>query len=120
MVGRWRKAYFALRASPNHLSCAIALTLLATGVAASAAAQDKAAEGRSIAYRWCSSCHLVGPEDAVSDGAPTFSQIAKDPYFTSDRLRGWLAAPHEPMPDLELSRQEIDALVAYLQSLRAD
>ncbi len=120
MGGRWREAFFGFRASPEILSCAIAMALLAAGVPASAAAQDKAAEGRSIANRWCSSCHLVGPEEAVSDGAPTFSQIAKDPYFTTDRLRAWLAAPHEPMPDLELSREEIDAIVAYLQSLRAD
>jgi mono/diheme cytochrome c family protein len=35
---------------------------------------------------------------------------------TGDELRGSLAARRPPMPDLALSRQEIEDIVAYLQN----
>ncbi len=82
-----------------------------------AQAQD-AAQGRSLARQWCASCHLVEPGVAASDAAPPFATIAKDPANTSERLHGWLAAPHPPMPDLHLSGSEEDDLVAYLLSLK--
>jgi mono/diheme cytochrome c family protein len=39
---------------------------------------------------------------------------------TADEIRGWLADPHPPMPNLNLSRQEIDDILAYLESLTGD
>jgi mono/diheme cytochrome c family protein len=32
-------------------------------------------------------------------------------------VRAWLADPHPPMPNFNLSRQQIDDIVAYLDSL---
>jgi mono/diheme cytochrome c family protein len=39
---------------------------------------------------------------------------------SADEIRGWLADPHPPMPNLELSRREIEDIVAYLQSLTGE
>jgi hypothetical protein len=39
-----------------------------------------------------------------------------DRQRTGDELRGSLAARRPPMPDLALSRQEIEDIVAYLQN----
>jgi cytochrome c len=92
--------------------------LLCTLPAFGAAAQD-AEEGRDLARQWCAACHLVEPGGTVaSDVAPSFPQIARTGALTPDRLRGWLSDPHPPMPNLSLSRAEIDALIAYLQSLK--
>lgn len=82
-------------------------------------AEDVAA-GRRLAESWCSSCHLVGPGSArgVSSGAPTFAAIAGQKSTTVLSLRVFLQTPHGRMPDLHLSRDEIDDLAAYILSLR--
>jgi cytochrome c len=73
--------------------------------------------GGELAQRWCTSCHTIGTAGDTKDAAPAFSVIAKR-HGADDRwLRSWLTAPHLPMPDFNLSRQEIDDLVAYLASL---
>ena len=38
--------------------------------------------------------------------------------MSADQLRTFLAKPHGAMPDLALSRAEIDDLIAYIESLR--
>ncbi len=79
-----------------------------------------AESGKRLATQWCSKCHLVGPDGVATDAAPAFEDIANDPARTNDRLRTWLADPHPPMPDLSLSRDEIEAILAYLDTLRAE
>jgi len=68
----------------------------------------------------CSSCHLVSasPGGAVSNGAPTFAAIAGMKSTTVLSLRAFLQTPHDRMPDLHLSRDEIDDLAGYILSLR--
>ena len=70
-----------------------------------------------IARRWCARCHAVAGEKSASDMAPPFQVIARTRASDPDRLRGFLSRPHWPMPPLQLSRQEIENIVAYLQSL---
>jgi cytochrome c len=76
--------------------------------------------GRKLADNWCSSCHVVGPAPArgVSNGAPTFAAIARMSSTTALSLRAFLQTPHSRMPDLHLSRDEIDDVAAYILSLR--
>ncbi|NUB23878.1 c-type cytochrome [Azospirillum brasilense] len=79
--------------------------------------------GRSIADRWCAACHLISDSNADSravrgtDAVPTLSSIARDPNRSPNWLRQWLTFPHPPMPDLNLSRSEIDDVIAYLQGM---
>jgi len=37
---------------------------------------------------------------------------------TADQLRGFLSHPHGAMPDLSLTREEVDDLIAYINTLR--
>jgi mono/diheme cytochrome c family protein len=78
------------------------------------------ANGRRLSETWCSSCHLVGPGSTrgVSNGAPTFAAIAHEKSVTLPSLQVFLQTPHANMPDLHLSRAEIDNLAAYILSLR--
>jgi cytochrome c oxidase subunit 2 len=80
----------------------------------------------------CVNCHAVGGTDASSPAGPELTHFA-DPthecfagcnWETDDReaLEAWLRDPNavklgSKMPDYDLTEQEIDALVAYLQSL---
>ena len=87
------------------------------GASLPAHAQD-AERGRMLAREWCGSCHVTETGGTGSDVAPPFATIAKDPSTTPDSLHRWLVAPHPPMPDLKLSRDEEDDILAYLLSLK--
>ena len=93
--------------------------LSAAGLAGSALAQGNAETGAVIAERWCASCHLVSPDQtaAVAD-VPSFASIAQRTDSEIEALEGFLADPHPPMPDMSLTRNEINDLLAYIRSLR--
>lgn len=101
------------------LSLATMLTIGAATALPAAAAGD-AAEGLALARQWCAACHLVEAGGSTTEGAPPFAAVADRPGVTADSLRAWLAHPHPPMPDLALTRAEIEALVAYIASLGRD
>lgn len=90
------------------LSCALVPTFPAYGA-------GDAAEGERLAKRWCAGCHAV--EQAGSDLAPPLQTIARKPGRDEGYLFLWLSDPHPPMPQLQLSRQEIGDIIAYLQTL---
>jgi mono/diheme cytochrome c family protein len=92
---------------------AIAVSLAAAGQAQAA---GDAAQGKAAAERWCATCHVVAPGGRGADVAPNFATIAKQ--RNDEYLRGFLTRPHPPMPRFELSRQDIDDLVAYIGSQR--
>lgn len=107
---------------PFARSAIVAMLLMTTAMPVCAAGDVDA--GRAIADRWCAPCH--GRADGtprpqvLSDRVPTFKTIANDKSRSDDSLRGFLAAPHPPMPNLNLTRDEIENVVAYLRSLRGN
>src|SRR5690348_5890082 len=94
----------------------LAAVIIGCGPGASAAGNAEA--GWQMARRWCSGCHVVDATGYGTDTAPPFVTIAQQ---RGDRrwVRAWLQAPHPPMPNLNLSRGEIDDVIAYLDSLAA-
>ena len=97
-----------------------AMTVLVS-ICGAASAQERVEQGQRIARNWCSGCHVVEPGGTSgSDVAPPFPIVAQRPSLTTERLRAWLADPHPPMPNLALSREEIEALIAYIVSLRCE
>lgn len=96
---------------------AVALPLLSS-VAGPAPAADATA-GAALAQTWCASCHLLpsAPQSSVQPGPPPFKAIA-DGKGDAEELRSFLSHPHGAMPNLSLSRAEIDNVIAYIQSLR--
>lgn len=87
------------------------LLIVATGNHARAADTGDAALGRSLAERWCVSCH------GSSDAAPPLAQIMRGKQTDERRLRSWLAAPHPPMRGIDLTRQQTEDIIAYLRAL---
>jgi len=77
------------------------------------------ARGEQLARQWCASCHVVpgDPHQTALQGPPSFRDIAHG-NKTPDQIRVFLIKPHGAMPQLTLSRAEIDALVGYIESLR--
>ncbi|CAH2600735.1 Cytochrome c-552 [Rhodovastum atsumiense] len=101
-------------------SSAIFVAALAMSAVPAAAQQSgDPATGREIAQAWCSECHMIESRQARgNDAVPSFPAIAARSDTTSMGLHAFLATPHANMPNLRLSRAEMDNLVAYILSLR--
>jgi len=99
---------------PN-LAFTAAVILISTSSAAVAAGD--AAAGKRLAERSCASCHQVEASGTARDTAPPFQAIAAKSGKDAGWVRAWLSNPHPPMQGIDLSRQQTDDIVAYLQSL---
>ena len=91
--------------------------LVATSATYAATNAGNANAGRDLVLRSCTSCHAVSETTKASDGAPPLSFIARDNKQRPAWIRGWLMDPHPPMPGIMLSRQQINDIIAYLDSL---
>ena len=95
------------------LACIAALLL-----GLSAEARD-AKNGQVIAERWCSQCHVVSSNQTTpASDIATFSEIAKRFANDESALAALLSDAHPPMPDMNLTREEIVDLIAFIGSLR--
>lgn len=94
----------------------VGLPLLAQ--AESMPAQQKIDEGKALAAKQCSACHVTDGADkgGGTDAAPSFSSVAAT--RGDDYLHNWLMKPHGNMPPVDLTNDQIDSLVAYIESLR--
>jgi mono/diheme cytochrome c family protein len=92
---------------------------------------DKA--GKALAQDYCSACHRVSAEQAppskvtVDTGsgseeyeAPSFRQVAAKPGRDADYLRTVIQAPHYPMREQLFIPEELEQIVTYILSLKAD
>ena len=103
--------------SYRNLSIVPALSML--GVFVAQAAWADAQKGGQLAQQWCAHCHVIGgnPAGGVPQGPPSFPMIARS-GMSADQLRAFLSHPHGAMPDLSLTRAEIDAVIGYIETLR--
>ncbi len=96
----------------------LCLTIAVASLGAAPAFGDEIARGKELASRWCVDCHVIAPNTPGGDVGPPFPAVAAEPYQSETALKAWLADPHPPMPDLNLSAPEFDALAAYIMSLK--
>lgn len=103
-----------------RVNCLIASFLLFCGPASAQQTAGDAAAGHTFALKSCSDCHVVDArlQDLASDAVPSFTAIAANKDSTPSQLRTFLQKPHGQMPDLQLSRVQIDNVIAYIVSLR--
>lgn len=95
----------------------IAALLVCGGTVAPALAAGDADAGHQLAQQWCTGCHIVDSASQGPDTAPPFPAVARRTPGDHGWVRAWLGAPHPPMPNFNLSRRQIDDIVAYLDSL---
>ena len=96
-----------------------AVSLISAGgiTAAFPSAAADTAKGAQLARQWCVHCHVVSavaPPGTVQQGPPAFTAMR----MTGEQLRAFLSRPHGAMPDLALTRSEIDDVIAYIETLR--
>jgi mono/diheme cytochrome c family protein len=79
------------------------------------------ANGQTLARKLCVTCHVIEPGDGAGQAdVPSFAAIANRPHQSTEALMNFLVAPHPPMPDLHLTRQEIRDIAGYILSLRTE
>ena len=89
---------------------------LAVAIVSAAHAAD-AELGGKIAERWCAQCHVVSQtQQHANVDVPSFAAIGRDPALDENKLANFLKIPHPKMPDMSLTRAEIDNLVAYIRA----
>lgn len=79
---------------------------------------------RGIAYAQanCAACHAILFEDADSPNpdSPSFKSIADTPGITRTALSVFLQSPHPTMPNLIVTGEDADDLIAYILSLKGE
>jgi mono/diheme cytochrome c family protein len=100
----------------NRIAAALLSSVLVAWASQPALSAD-AAQGETMARRWCAACHVVAA-DQTNGGtqAPPFSAIAAKQGLSAANLALFLLVPHPRMPDMNLSRAEAADLAAYIQS----
>jgi mono/diheme cytochrome c family protein len=101
-----------------HRTAAALLSLIFLAAPGAAWAAN-AGNGKTLAERWCATCHIVSPvQKQGTTQAPTFSEVAKRPHIDAPMVAFYLIAPHPKMPDMNLTRSEAADLAAYIVSLK--
>jgi mono/diheme cytochrome c family protein len=97
---------------------ATALALLSSP--AGSAELGDARRGRDYAEAVCAQCHAVKPADVASPRleATPFSIVARLPGLNQRALGVFLQTSHAEMPNLVVSGQDRDDLIAYIIGLR--
>ena len=109
----------------RRLICAAAGIVMVLGLAGAAAAQDKVAQGKALYdANKCSLCHSI-----AGKGNPKGSLDGIGSKLSAAEIKEWITDPaamaakskserKPPMPKKTLKPDEVDALVAYLSSLK--
>ena len=96
--------------------------LALSGSAVRAQIHPDAKSGKELASKLCVGCHIVGPEASTASvpaDVPSFERIANQPGQTTRAIAGAIVVPHPPMPQIELTREEIGDVAAYILTLRS-
>ena len=98
------------------------LILLAAGTASGGTVTGTAnvQQGRQLASRLCSNCHLVGSgeQQQTSADVPSFHEIANKERQSVGAIMAHIMLPKHPMPTIPLTKSELTDLSAYILSLR--
>lgn len=89
--------------------------------ASAGTAEDHRIRGWTVAAQLCSQCHVIGrePQEGGFVG-PSFVGVADMPSTTGPALNVFLQSHHDRMPSLRLDRDEMDAVIDYILSLKAE
>lgn len=81
---------------------------------------DRVQRGLERSKQWCAHCHLVAQaaQTVAQAGVPSFESIAARPEQSVEKTENGILTPHPPMPDLQMSRDDVRDLALYIMSLK--
>ena len=107
-----------------RLAAILGLSLIATACETPSPrplAQQRSTEGLNYAQASCASCHGVGRSArSPNSSAPPFEVIVNREGLTAETLSFWLRGAHNYPREMDfyLGDREVEALVAYMLTLR--
>jgi cytochrome c len=98
---------------------ALAAALVVTSASVRAQESDVAA-GHAFARNACQPCHAVEAEQRTPRSVigPAFRDVANTSGMTATAIRVFLRTSHPKMPNLILTPEETEDVIAYILSLR--
>ena len=99
---------------------ALAAALVVTSAGVRAQESDVAA-GHAFARNACQTCHAVEAEQRTPRRiviGPAFRDVANTSGMTATAIRVFLRTSHPKMPNLILTPEETEDVIAYILSLR--
>jgi mono/diheme cytochrome c family protein len=97
---------------------ALFLLISAMTIAAPTLAADALSRGQGLTEQICVTCHITQDARSGSDMIAPLTEIVNERRKSAASQRAFLTTPHGAMPDLHLTRRQVDDLVVYLESLR--
>jgi tetratricopeptide (TPR) repeat protein len=110
----------ALSLDPSLVGAKKGLKRLGEPQTVSAESDKLIAQGRALAEKNCAWCHAVGKTgNSPNPRAPAWRDLHKRHPILAlrDPLTRGIGRPHDEMPKFELTDDEIDTIVAYINSL---
>jgi len=106
----------------KHAIALAALTLVtACASPAPSGAQGPVERGQSIAVQNCSGCHAIGRTgDSRAPEAPPFRTLSQNYRLDAleEAFAEGISVGHPAMPEFAFPPEDVDALVAYLQTIQ--
>lgn len=109
------------RTAPLVLAAVLIAGLKLSAGSAQAQVHPDAKTGKAIAEKLCVGCHIVSAATtgaAMPTDVPPFAVIANKPGQTAQAIAGAIVVPHPPMPQIQLTREEIGDIAAYILTLK--
>jgi tetratricopeptide (TPR) repeat protein len=110
----------AITLDPSQIAVRDALKRLGVMDVVQKESDRRVRRGNALAETNCSGCHAIGTESVSPNrSAPAFRDLERRYRMLSLRkpiTRG-IAAPHDQMPQFALSDNDVDMIVAYINSL---
>ena len=104
-----------------RLGLLIGAMWLAGGPAAAQGLPGDPAGGADHAREVSAESHLESEDQMIDPGVgPSLLEVAEHPATTEMSLRAFLQTPHPTMPNLILSPEETDDIIAYLLALKGE
>ena len=104
----------------RYLPAALALPFFASLAFAGVTSQPDKVQGKVLAEKLCTNCHLVGSaqQQPANADVPSFKEIAGREDQSAGAITARIMLPKHPMPQIPLTKAELADLAAYILSLR--
>ena len=100
-------------------SMLVAVTNLGTIALAATDGPGSPSYGRDLAGDLCGDCHIVSPGQQYSGQiGPNLIERVRDPEITELALRSYLRTTHPVMPNIMLTQEQADDVIAYLLTFK--
>jgi mono/diheme cytochrome c family protein len=105
----------------RFLLAVLALPLVASLAFAGVTSQPDPEQGKALAEKLCTNCHLVGSaqqQQPANADVPSFAEIANREDQSAGAITARIMLPRHPMPQIPLTTAELADLAAYILTLR--